>query len=92
MNISGILIQTRPQLRDEVIQAVDKFPWLDVHFSDDAGRIIVTIEGETVEVEHERASRLLQVPNVLSVDMLNHYFSEEEIPDEKTVDSSPVGG
>ena len=78
MNISAILIHTRPEWQDELIESFQDFSWLDVHISDQKGRIIATIEGESVDEEHQRASLVLETPKVLSVDMLNHYFDANE--------------
>ncbi len=78
MNISSILIKTRPENVEDVMQSISVFSWLDVHFSDGKGRIIVTVEGEDVSEETERIKELEQVPKIVSIDMVNHYFDEEE--------------
>lgn len=78
MNISSVLIQTHPEWLNNIIQSIDRFPWLDVHFSDEQGRIIATVEGEDTDDEIAHIRELQATPQVLSVDMVNHYFGEAD--------------
>lgn len=78
MNISSVLIQTRPEFIPEVIQSISNRDWLDVHFSDDVGRIIATVEGADIDEEAAHITELQLESHILSVDMVNHYFSPPE--------------
>ncbi|MBW2294402.1 MAG: chaperone NapD [Deltaproteobacteria bacterium] len=42
--ISGVVVASRPEHLAVVTEAVAAFPWADVHYSDPAGRLVVTIE------------------------------------------------
>ncbi|MBI2570552.1 MAG: chaperone NapD [Candidatus Schekmanbacteria bacterium] len=76
--LSALLVRAHPQALDAVATRLQELPWLRVHFRDGQGRIIVTIEGETVGDEIARVTALQQTPGVLSVDLINHYFDRGE--------------
>ncbi len=77
MQISGLLIQTRPEWREQLGESLAVQPWLDVHYNDGHSRIIVTLENLETDSGEERLRRLHDWPHVLSVDLINHYHLEE---------------
>ena len=55
MNISSIIVKTRPEHYDAVWLNLQESPLCEVHFGDkEKGIIIITIEGENVEEEIEK--------------------------------------
>ena len=58
MQISGILIQTRPEWREQLGKSLAAQPWLDVHYTDGHSRIIVTLENLETESGEKRLRRL----------------------------------
>ena len=93
MNISSIIIKTRPENYDAVWLNLQESEICDVHFGDkNKGIIIVTIEGECVEEEIEKVRQLEEMPFVISADMHMSYCEEEleqmmkNIDFEKTVE------
>jgi len=78
MNISSIIIKTRPENYDAVWLNLQESDICDVHFGDkEKGIIIVTIEGECVEEEIEKVRKLEEMPFVISADMHMSYCEEE---------------
>ena len=78
MNISSIIIKTRPENYDAVWLNLQESEICDVHFGDkNKGIIIVTIEGECVEEEIEKVRQLEEMPFVISADMHMSYCEEE---------------
>ena len=50
MNISSIVIQTKPSYVKEVVEVCQKSDFCDYHFCDEEkGKIVVTIEGENID-------------------------------------------
>lgn len=82
MNISGILVQTRPDYLNEVIEAIKKSDSFDYHMHDKNGKIVVTIEGEDVSEEIAKLNILQKIPHVISADMM-YAYSEDELDKER---------
>ena len=51
MNLSSIVVQTRAENLDKVLEDVKASPDCEYHLHDEKGRIIVTIEGKNTEEE-----------------------------------------
>ncbi|MEO1928134.1 MAG: chaperone NapD [Nautiliaceae bacterium] len=78
MNISSIIVKTKPQNYDAVFLNLQECDFCDVHFGDkEKGIIIITIEGETVEEEIEKLTKIEQMPFIISADMHMSYCEEE---------------
>lgn len=77
MNISSIVIQTRPEFLDEVIENVKACGACDYHLHDEKGRIIVTIEGEGVTEELQKLRVIEAIPHVIAADMQMAYSEDE---------------
>lgn len=77
MNISGILVQTKPENTNSVINTIKTTKFCEYHQHDEKGRIIVTIEGENVEEEIGKLKQLQAVKGVLAADMMYAYAEDE---------------
>ena len=82
MNISSVIIQTKPEFIQEVVTVVTNSRLCEYHFHDEKGRIIVTIEGEGIENEIQKLRQVQQLEHVISADMVFSY-SEDELEREK---------
>ena len=80
MNISGIVVTTAPECSEAVSEAINALGWARVDHSDDTGRLIATLEGETTEIEIERLKELKRLPGVLFAEMVVHCFEDEPTP------------
>ncbi|MBC8238668.1 MAG: chaperone NapD, partial [Helicobacteraceae bacterium] len=69
MNISSIVVQTLPKFLDEVVQSLKNCEACDYHMHDEIGRIIITIEGESVSEELKKLSVIEAIPHVVSAEM-----------------------
>ena len=78
MNISSIVVQTVPKYLDEVVEELKNCEACDYHFHDEKGRIIITIEGDSVKEELEKLRVIEGIKHVISADMQMAY-SEDEI-------------
>lgn len=77
MNISSIVVQTLPKYLDEVVENLKKCEACDYHLHDEKGRIIVTIEGESVAEELEKLRVIEDIPHVVAADMQMAYSEDE---------------
>jgi nitrate reductase NapD len=78
MNISSIIVKTKPEHYDAVWMNLQDSDICDVHFGDkEKGIIIVTIEGECVEEEIAKLQKIEEMPYIISADMHMSYCEEE---------------
>jgi nitrate reductase NapD len=77
MNISSIVVQTVPKYLDEVVQALKDCEACDYHLHDEKGRIIITIEGESVSEELKKLAVIEAIPHVVAADMQMAYSEDE---------------
>jgi periplasmic nitrate reductase NapD len=77
MNISGILVLASQEQQDRVPGTINRLGWAEVHQSDAAGRLIVTIESASSEQGLERLKAVQRIPGVLSAEIVIHCFEDE---------------
>jgi nitrate reductase NapD len=85
MNLSGILVVTRPDRLEHCAERLATLPGVDVHIKDaSTGRLIVTQEAASVAEEVDGLKRIKALPDVVMAEMVYHYF-----PDQSPVDQVP---
>jgi len=92
MNISSIVVQVKQENMDEVLEILQNAEFCDYHFHDkDKGKIIVTVEGESVDDEIKNLKIIQSIEHVITADMMMSY-SEDELDREikKLEESDPV--
>ncbi len=94
MNLSSIVVLTKPELLEEVLKSIKASDYCEYHLHDEKGRIIVTIEGENTEEEINKLKKLQTIPHVISAEMAFAY-SEDELEQERaklesSADNIPV--
>ena len=77
MNISSIVVQTVPKFLEEVVNSLKNSDACDYHLHDEKGRIIVTIEGESVSEELKKLKVIESIPHVVAADMQMAYSEDE---------------
>jgi nitrate reductase NapD len=77
MNISSIVVQTLPKYIDEVVQSLKDCEACDYHMHDEKGRIIITIEGESVSQELKKLRVIEAIDHVIAADMQMAYSEDE---------------
>ncbi len=77
MNISSIVVQTTPKFLEDVLRDIKACEVCDYHLHDAKGRIIITIEGESVDEELKKLRVIEQIPHVIAADMQMAYSEDE---------------
>ena len=77
MNVSGIVVKTAPEKMTVVMKSMKDSGLCEIHFHDELGKIIVTIEGETISEEMMKMKTLQSMPDVLSADLAYSYSENE---------------
>ena len=75
--ISSIVIKTLPENLEAVKASLAKAGLCDIHFSDDLGRIIITVEGDGNEDETMKLKAIQKLPQVVSADFSYTYADED---------------
>lgn len=78
MNVSSIVVKTSAERLEAVVAEINAVPGCQVHFYDESGKIVATIEGETIGEEMDTMKRVQNIPHVLSAGLM-YSCSEEEI-------------
>jgi nitrate reductase NapD len=78
MNLSGILVMTRPEYLPGVVAELNALQGVEVHQQDDLGRLVVVLEAERVRDEADGLRRIKAVPHVLMAEMVVHYFEDDD--------------
>jgi len=83
MNIASVVVAIKPENLARVKKEIKTLPWAVVHHTNEDGRLIVTIEGETAEKDVERFKFIRNIPDVLNVELIQYTFEEDgELPDD----------
>ncbi len=77
MNVSSIVVKTAPEKTGEVVAGINSLEFCEVHFHDKKGRVVATIEGETIHEQMENLKRIQAIPFVISAYLMYSYCEDE---------------
>ncbi|MBT3210085.1 MAG: chaperone NapD [Bacteroidetes bacterium] len=77
MNISSAVIKTLPDSINEVIEIIKASNLCEYHLDDGKGKIVVSIEGESIDDEIKAINELKKIPKVISADIVYSYMEDE---------------
>ena len=77
MNVSSIVVKTTPEHIEQVISEIDEIDFCEVHFHDEQGKIIITIEGESIYDQMENMKRIQNISFVLNANLIFSYCEDE---------------
>jgi nitrate reductase NapAB chaperone NapD len=78
MIISGIVMASKRGKLTELEGEVSELPWADAHFSDESGRLVVTIEAESIEQSMDRVGVLQGLPSTMMAELAQYCMEEED--------------
>jgi nitrate reductase NapD len=76
MNISGIVLRTRPEHSGEVQATLAALPGVEVHAATGDGRLVLTLEDAGTASAADTFVRLHDIRGVMSVAMIYQYSDE----------------
>jgi len=77
MNISSIVVQTSVEHLQKVIDYINALDSCEVYFNDAEGKIIATIEGESISEQMDRMMVIQRIPFVFSANLAYSYCEDE---------------
>ncbi|HSB31672.1 MAG TPA: chaperone NapD [Candidatus Sulfobium mesophilum] len=77
MNISGIVVKTAPEHLEQVIERLKTSGLCEVHFRDDKGKIVITLQGKDTNEEIRKLREIMELPDVLCADLAYSYSEDE---------------
>ena len=78
MNVSSVIVRAAKEKIESVINNINAVDFCEVHFFDSGGKIVATIEGESINDQMERMKKIQSLPDVFSVN-LSYSYCEDEI-------------
>lgn len=88
MVVSGIVVASKPEDLELTSGAIEAFAWAEVHYSEPTGRIVATIEAESIDESMNRLEELQAIPSVLSASLAEYCLDELKRDEEQDNDSS----
>lgn len=74
--ISSLVVEAKPEDVESVAKTLATFEGVEVH-EVNGYRIVVTVEAPSTGASHETASRFVQIPGVLNVNLIYVNFEDE---------------
>ena len=78
MNVSSVIVRAAKENIERVIHDINAVEFCEVHFYDPGGKIVATIEGESIHEQMESMKQIQNLPDVFSVN-LSYSYCEEEV-------------
>ena len=86
INISGIVVHTRPEFLPSVRSALETLPGVEVHAATDAGRVVVTVEAENGADMADAFVRIQNLEHVINASLV-YQHSESTDASEAEINS-----
>ena len=81
MVISSLVVEAFPEHAAAAAEELAKIEGVEVHGVDpDTGKIVVTIEAESVERSHDTAATFIEIDGVINVSLIYANFEDENLP------------
>jgi nitrate reductase NapAB chaperone NapD len=77
MIISGMVMVSKQGMLADLKAELAAIPWADDHFSDDSGRLVVTIEAKDIDESMDRLKELQALPSARMAE-LSQYCTDDE--------------
>ena len=81
MNISGVLVRSRPENIDAVTARLETIHGVEVHGANPNGRLVVTVEETGDRAMADTVIKMQNLPGVISASMI--YYQHDD-PDQAT--------
>lgn len=82
MNISSVIVQTRPERLADVRAALAALPGVELHAESPEGKLVITLEDDSTRTAADRYVDLNNIPGVLSAAMVYQFSDDISEPEE----------
>lgn len=89
MNICGCLVHAAVQSLPGIQDRIEAMDGVEIHASDDSGRLVVVVEDTPASTASELIMQLHQIPGVLSVTLTYHHFEDLAVPEAASPPAHP---
>ncbi|CAE10257.1 chaperone NapD [Wolinella succinogenes] len=89
MNISSVVAKVKPEDLEASIKRLQEIPSCEYHLHDELGRIILTLEAESLNEEVKILKAIEATQGVLSAEMIYSYSEEELELERQKLTQSP---
>jgi len=79
MNISGVLVRSRPEKLHAVRARLEQLTGVEVHGANADGRLVATVEEDGDRAMADTVLRMQDLPGVISASMIYHQYEEESV-------------
>ena len=90
MNISGVVVHSRPEKVTTVEQQLNALPGVEIHAIGDDGRMVVTVEEGSDRQMADTVNGLQHLEGVIAASMVYHHFEELEDEDANELNRQEV--
>ena len=77
MNISGVVVRSRPENIDKVRADLETLEGVEVHGANPDGRLVVTVEDSDARMTADTVVRMHDLPGVISASMIYHQHEDD---------------
>lgn len=88
MNISGVIVHSRPEKLNSVRERLVSIPGVEIHAVDDNGRMVVTVEETSDRRMADTVNSLQELEGVIAASMIYHH--SEDLEDESELNQQEV--
>jgi nitrate reductase NapD len=84
MMVSGVLVVVPTKRLRSAMKTLAELEGVAVHHTDPgSGRLIVTLEAESVGVQVDVLDRIKALPDVILAEMVHHHFEDQRLPESR---------
>ena len=77
MNVSSIIVKTSGENMKDVMDKINSMEYCETHYTDPNGKIVVTIEGESIDRQVSLMKRIINMPSVYGASLAYSYCEDE---------------
>ena len=78
VTVSGIVMACRPEHLGEMADVVNALDWAEVHYTDQNGRLVVTIEASDIDESMNRLKELQGLPRAIMAELAEFVVEEAD--------------
>jgi periplasmic nitrate reductase NapD len=86
IHIAGVVVYAQPAQRESITSCIDLVPGAEVHASDGAGKLVVTLETESTKRTLDIMDAIRALPGVIDVVLVYQHAESEDAMNSTALD------